>query len=208
MRSAILSSESVAGPRVQTIFARRTVSRVIVVRRPSRPTVGTSAGHQRVVCGPSQTVIWRTEAASGLGRFVEPIRNSSIDAAAARPSAIAHTINDWPRPASPATNTPGHVAGVVVVAHQVAAGVPGQTQLPGEGLRLGTHETHRQRHQVGGQHPLANPPTSTGRPSTHSTSMISRPVSIPFSPRKRLVEAAYTRSPPSSWADDTRNTIG
>jgi hypothetical protein len=28
-------------------------------------------------------------------------------AAALRPSAIAHTISDWPRPMSPATNTPG-----------------------------------------------------------------------------------------------------
>ena len=37
---------------------------------------------------------------------VEPVRYSSTPAAAARPSAIAHTISDWPRPQSPATNTP------------------------------------------------------------------------------------------------------
>ena len=30
----------------------------------------------------------------------------STPAAAERPSAIAHTMRDWPRPASPATKTP------------------------------------------------------------------------------------------------------
>jgi hypothetical protein len=32
---------------------------------------------------------------------------ASTPLAADRPSAIAHTISDWPRPASPATKTPG-----------------------------------------------------------------------------------------------------
>ena len=45
-------------------------------------------------------------AGSGPGRVVEPVRYASTAAAAARPSAIAQTISDWPRPASPATKTP------------------------------------------------------------------------------------------------------
>ena len=43
----------------------------------------------------------------GAGSVVEPVRYLSTAAAAARPSAIAHTMSDWPRPASPATKTPG-----------------------------------------------------------------------------------------------------
>ena len=57
--------------------------------------------------GVPQAVTARDEAGSGRGRFVSPMRNSSMDAAAARPSAMAHTISDCPRPASPATKIPG-----------------------------------------------------------------------------------------------------
>jgi hypothetical protein len=66
-----------------------------------------AAGGRRFGAVPRQAVMDRADAGSGHGRFVSPIRNSSMDAAAARPSAMAHTINDCPRPASPATNTPG-----------------------------------------------------------------------------------------------------
>src|SRR5215207_3723496 len=45
----------------------------------------------------------------GAGSAVRPIRYRSTPAAAARPSAMAHTISDCPRPMSPATNTPGTV---------------------------------------------------------------------------------------------------
>src|SRR5690554_6309441 len=44
---------------------------------------------------------------TGAGSSVLPLRYVSMPAAAARPSAIAHTTSDCPRPASPATNTPG-----------------------------------------------------------------------------------------------------
>jgi hypothetical protein len=43
----------------------------------------------------------------GAGSAVSPSRNLSTAAAAARPSAMAQTIKDWPRPISPATKTPG-----------------------------------------------------------------------------------------------------
>ena len=56
---------------------------------------------------PDQTTSGRAVGGIGAGRVVEPIRWASTAAAAARPSAIAQTIRDWPRPASPATNTPG-----------------------------------------------------------------------------------------------------
>ncbi len=56
---------------------------------------------------PDQTTSGRAVGGMGAGRVVEPIRCASTAAAAARPSAIAQTISDWPRPASPATNTPG-----------------------------------------------------------------------------------------------------
>ncbi len=51
------------------------------------------------------TTSGRAVGGMGAGRFVEPIRCSSMAAAAARPSAMAQTISDCPRPASPATNT-------------------------------------------------------------------------------------------------------
>ena len=56
-------------------------------------------------CRPIATSVGRT----GAGSAVSPIRYSSTCAAAARPSAIAHTMSDCPRPASPATKTPGAV---------------------------------------------------------------------------------------------------
>ena len=48
--------------------------------------------------------------AHGLGSIELPVSQTSAAAAAARPSAIAQTISDCPRPMSPATNTPGTVA--------------------------------------------------------------------------------------------------
>ena len=48
----------------------------------------------------------RSEGRIGDGRLVEPDRKASTPAAAARPSAMAQTMSDCPRPASPATNTP------------------------------------------------------------------------------------------------------
>src|SRR4029453_13514355 len=45
--------------------------------------------------------------ASGAGSCDSPIKCSSMARAALRPSAIAHTMSDWPRCMSPAANTPG-----------------------------------------------------------------------------------------------------
>ena len=69
-------------------------------------------GRASVTCpelveGPfGQTIIWRAVGGIGRGSLVEPDRYSSTPAAQARPSAIAQTISDWPRPASPQTKTP------------------------------------------------------------------------------------------------------
>src|SRR5215471_14456741 len=52
-------------------------------------------------------VMGRVVGTIGAGSAEEPIRYASTAAAADLPSAIAHTISDWPRPMSPATNTPG-----------------------------------------------------------------------------------------------------
>ena len=49
----------------------------------------------------------RAVGAIGLGSSVSPMSHLSTPAAQARPSAMAHTIRLWPRPMSPATNTPG-----------------------------------------------------------------------------------------------------
>ena len=52
-----------------------------------------------------------------------------MDAAALRPSAIAHTTSDWPRRMSPAAKTPWHRSHVVLVRGHVAARVQRHAQL-------------------------------------------------------------------------------
>src|SRR5690606_14890725 len=73
----------------------------------TRQRAGTGVSGARP--GPcAQTVIGRSKGPIGAGnRASPPVRWLSTDAATARPSAIAHTINDCPRAASPATKTPG-----------------------------------------------------------------------------------------------------
>ena len=80
---------------MQTIFALRTATTLAKFYRSNNvtPTCQTTSG--------------RSVGGIGTGRVVDPVRKRSTPAAAARPSAIAHTISDWPRPASPATKTPG-----------------------------------------------------------------------------------------------------
>ena len=77
---------------------------------PSLPGLGSfqrrDPSEARPRTGQLQTTRGRSVGGIGTGRLVEPVRYSSTAAAAARPSAIAHTISDWPRPASPATKTP------------------------------------------------------------------------------------------------------
>src|SRR5690606_22536965 len=64
-------------------------------------------GHAVAARAFAQSPIPRSEGRTGAGSWVSPSRKRSTAAATARPSAIAHTMSDWPRPASPATNTPG-----------------------------------------------------------------------------------------------------
>ncbi len=72
-----------------------------------RATHGPQPTRKRLQDAGGQTSSGRAVAGIGDGRLVAPIRNESTLAAAARPSAMAQTISDCPRPASPATNTPG-----------------------------------------------------------------------------------------------------
>jgi hypothetical protein len=52
------------------------------------------------------TINGRAVGKIGAGNCVDPSKYASTADAQLRPSAIAQTINDCPRPASPATKTP------------------------------------------------------------------------------------------------------
>ena len=75
----------------------------------------------------------------------------SAAAAAARPSAIAQTISDCPRPMSPATKTPGTVDMNSVVPGDVAAPVDLDAERVDQALALRAGEAHGQEDQVGRQ---------------------------------------------------------
>ncbi|PVZ14194.1 putative serine esterase DUF676 [Actinomycetospora cinnamomea] len=64
------------------------------------------SSEQRVRC-PGGQARARSVGSIGRGRTSRPVRWASTPAAAERPSAIAQTMSDCPRPASPATKTPG-----------------------------------------------------------------------------------------------------
>src|SRR6476646_1849147 len=122
--SRILSTEQVAGPRVHTIFALRTRRPYPHLLERSNSAAGvpgqpgihglpgrcnTREDHEypvnRGFLHP-YAVRGRSVGGIGAGRVVEPVSQVSTAAAAARPSAMAQTIRDWPRPTSPATKTP------------------------------------------------------------------------------------------------------
>jgi triacylglycerol lipase len=69
------------------------------------------SSEQRVRSGPAgrhpRQAMARSVGSIGRGRMSRPVRWASTPAAAERPSAMAQTISDWPRPASPAAKTPG-----------------------------------------------------------------------------------------------------
>ena len=90
----------------------------------------------------------------GRGSLVEPDRYWSTPAAHARPSAMAHTIKDCPRPASPTYEDPVHVRGVVVVPGHVAALVQQYPELGHHGVPLRAGEAHGQQDQFGWNLPL------------------------------------------------------
>ena len=92
---------------MQTIFARRVMPTTLV----AAPSAGTEA---RTDAGPKSRA--GTGSAERHRGGLQRVRQhrfagqpASTAAAAARPSAIAHTISDCPRPMSPATKTPGTV---------------------------------------------------------------------------------------------------
>ena len=96
-----------------------------------------------------QTIIWRAVGGMGRGSLVDPERYASTPAAQALPSAMAQTINDWPRPASPQAKTPS-TSVAVVVARDVAALVQGNAELRHDSVGLGSDEAHRQQYELGG----------------------------------------------------------
>ena len=93
---------------LQSDWSRATLLQSRTGRRPparEAPRPGRAAG-------PSwrrsaQATSGRSVGSIGRGRTSRPVRYASTPAAAERPSEIAHTISDCPRPMSPAVNTPG-----------------------------------------------------------------------------------------------------
>ena len=80
---------------------------------------------------------------------------ASTPCAAARPSAMAQTMSDWPRPASPATKTPGTEVMKCVVARDVRALVELDAELLDAARLLRAEEAHREQHQLRRDLPLA-----------------------------------------------------
>jgi hypothetical protein len=74
---------------------------------PARNQPGRSGESSPSVQRRAQTVSGRALGGIAVGNVVLPDSQVSTPAAQDRPSAIAQTISDCPRPASPATNTPG-----------------------------------------------------------------------------------------------------
>ena len=106
----------------------------------------------RGVVGPfdpqsDYTIICRADGGIGRGSLVEPDRYSSTPAAQARPSAMAQTISDWPRPASPQAKTPGDIGGVVLVPRHVATLVDVDAELIEHGVALRADEAHGEQHE-------------------------------------------------------------
>lgn len=149
---------------------------------------------------------------TGRGSAESPVSQLSTAPAAARPSEIAQTMSDWPRPMSPATKTPG----------TVDMKSPSRTTLPRPSTSTPSASTSPSR--CAPVKPMASSTRSAGisrsvpstfwkRPSTISTSCTSSARTLPavpsaLSPRKRSVLTEYSRSPPSSCALETRRISG
>ena len=102
----------------------------------------------------------------GAGSEVAPVSHSSTAAAADRPSAIAQTISDWPRPASPATNTPGTVDmndASRAMLPRPSISTPSWASRP---VRLRTGEAHGQQHELRPGSRAPCPRSGVNRPST------------------------------------------
>ena len=81
--------------------------RMTLLQAVSGDGKGDPADSSRDPRGRRQARSCRAVGGIGAGRLVEPTSQRSTADAAERPSAIAHTMSDWPRPASPAAKTPG-----------------------------------------------------------------------------------------------------
>src|SRR5690606_29999369 len=134
--------------------------------------------------------IGRAVGGIGYGRSLRPVRWASTPRAAARPSAMAHTIRDWPRPMSPAANTPS-----TDVRYSAS-----RTTLPR--WSRSTPSWSRRPSRCGTRKPIARVTSSAGIsrsvPSTGSnpvsgprTSTIRRPRTLPSaSPTNSVVDTA------------------
>ena len=78
------------------------------------------------------------------------MRNSSIDRAACRPSAMAQTIRLWPRVMSPAVKTLATLVRLSASALTLPMRVELDAELLEHALPLGTDKSHRQQDEVGG----------------------------------------------------------
>ena len=85
---------------------------------------------------------------SGRGRSDVPMRYSSIEWAACRPSAIAQTIRLWPRVMSPAVKTLATLVRSIGVRLDVAHGVELDAELLEHPLALGAGEAHGQQDEL------------------------------------------------------------
>ena len=96
---------------------------------------------------------------------------------------MAQTISDWPRPMSPATNTPGTRSAYDAVAGDVAALVELDAEVVEQPVTLGPGEAHGQQHQLAGDL-RSVPATGSNRPLGQSTS-VSRSARTPPSASPR-----------------------
>jgi hypothetical protein len=119
---------------------------------------------------------------------VEPVRYLSTAEAAARPSAIAQTISDWPRPASPATKTPETevmYAASRAMLPRSSRSTPSCSTSPG--FSGPTKPIAKSTSCAGISRSV--PSTSSNFPSLNSTSTSRRARTLPSeSPRNSLVE--------------------
>ena len=97
-----------------------------------------------------------------------------VDAGGAeRPSAIAQTISDWPRPASPQTKTPSSLVWYVASRRtlpRASSSTPSCSSNPVS--RSGPSEAHREQHQLPGS--PARCPRPAGTAAVHRSTSTSR----------------------------------
>ena len=108
--------------------------------------------------------------ATPAGRGSERPSGRALALGALRPSAIAHTIRDWPRCMSPAVNTPGTLVIQSASRHTLPRSVRRRRALEHAGA-LRPEEAHGQEDQLAGQvNSAAGISRKTGRPPSRATS--------------------------------------